>query len=64
MYLVDAIRPRLLVELGAFSGSSYSILPVDQGKLSTKVYAVDTWAADDLPSVTASCAGWTTTFAL
>ncbi|MBZ0317679.1 MAG: class I SAM-dependent methyltransferase [Anaerolineae bacterium] len=49
MYLIDAVRPELLVELGSHHGVSYcafcqAIKTLGTG---TQAYAVDTWQGDD-----------------
>jgi hypothetical protein len=48
-WLIEAHRPRTLVELGTYSGISYFCFcqAVDQLQLETKAFAVDTWAGDE-----------------
>jgi lipopolysaccharide transport system ATP-binding protein len=48
-WLVRAARPRLIVELGTHQGVSYSAFcrTVEQEKLPTRCYAVDTWLGDE-----------------
>ena len=47
-WIIDAVRPRMLVELGVQSGVSYCAFcqAVQALALSTACYAVDTWAGD------------------
>ena len=49
MFLVSALRPRTLVELGAYRGVSYCAFcqAVKSLKTETKCFAVDTWQGDE-----------------
>lgn len=49
LFLVSAMRPRALVELGAYRGVSYCAFcqAVKSSKADTKCYAVDTWQGDE-----------------
>jgi hypothetical protein len=48
MYVMDAIRPNVLVELGTHYGDSYCAFcqAVDVCELSTACFAIDTWRGD------------------
>ena len=47
-WIIDAIRPRVLVELGTYTGVSYAAFcnAVRCTSLSTRCFAVDTWQGD------------------
>jgi hypothetical protein len=49
MYLVAALRPRVVVELGTFRGVSYCAFcqAVRETKLAARCFAVDTWRGDE-----------------
>ncbi|GIK63471.1 MAG: hypothetical protein BroJett018_12650 [Chloroflexota bacterium] len=49
MYLIDAVRPELLVELGTHHGVSYCAFcqAIKALATGTQAYAVDTWQGDD-----------------
>lgn len=49
MLMVDLLRPRTVVELGAFTGVSYCAFcqAVKELKLDTRCYAIDTWRGDE-----------------
>src|SRR5678815_5898537 len=48
-WLVDALRPKQIVELGCFSGFSYSVFcqAVQTLGLDTRCSAIDTWLGDE-----------------
>ena len=49
LWLIPALRPRLLVELGTHNGVSYSAFcdAVATAQLDTRCFAVDTWEGDE-----------------
>lgn len=48
MFLIDILRPELIVELGTYYGTSYCAFcqAVDELKINAKCYAIDTWQGD------------------
>jgi hypothetical protein len=48
MYLVDILRPRIIVELGSYAGVSYCAFcqAVQELHTETKCFAIDTWVGD------------------
>jgi glycosyltransferase involved in cell wall biosynthesis len=48
-WIVSTLRPRVIVELGTYSGDSYFALcqAVLENKLDAECYAVDTWCGDE-----------------
>ena len=49
MYLTDLLRPRVIVELGTFTGVSYCAFcqAVREIQLETRCYAIETWRGDE-----------------
>src|SRR5438067_7055335 len=49
MYLTDLLRPRVIVELGTFTGVSYCAFcqAVGEIQFDTRCYAIDTWSGDE-----------------
>src|SRR3954469_24206314 len=47
-WLVDVVRPQIVVELGTHAGTSYAAFAqaIQRIGLATAAYAVDTWAGD------------------
>src|SRR3954449_1747780 len=48
-WLVGALRPRTIVELGVYRGFSYSVFcqAVQRLQLSARCFAIDTWRGDE-----------------
>src|SRR3954470_19315983 len=48
MFLVGALKPEVIVELGTYTGESYCAFCqiVEELKLSARCFAVDTWRGD------------------
>ena len=48
MFLIDILRPKIIVELGAYTGVSYCAFcqAVKALRMETRCYAVDTWQGD------------------
>lgn len=49
MFLTDILKPKVFVELGTHTGVSYSTFcqAIQELKLDTKAYAIDTWQGDE-----------------
>ena len=49
MFIIDLLRPNMIVELGTFLGVSYCAFceAVNKLRLNSKCYAVDTWQGDE-----------------
>ena len=49
MFLIDLLRPKVVVELGAFTGVSYCAFcqAVKELKIDAKCYAIDNWQGDE-----------------
>ena len=48
MFLIDLLRPKIVVELGAFNGLSHGAFcqAVKELKIDAKCYAIDSWQGD------------------
>lgn len=48
LYLVDLLKPKTIVELGTYAGTSYCSFcqAVNELKIDTQCYAIDTWEGD------------------
>src|SRR5882672_5592442 len=49
MFLIDVLRPRVIVELGVFTGVSYCAFcqAVEELKLNARCFGIDTWQGED-----------------